>query len=870
MYGTCLISLARKLTSLLAVLLCLTACGHSDKPFGLDDGGPTTPGGPPTPPGGAGCFVNFKSQMQLKISANPAGDPLEVLDANPVDVAPIPIRIEGSKVTLGGDGFPEIILTRLSEQADLRIKGLPGAEGLGIYNPDSGEITIENFKFSLEILTKGTTELFLPGSAALENINFITGSVTATGNLNSITETGKPLNKEDKSLSLVIGITLPSDFGALSVLNTMIGGGALTAKFDGHLDATPETCSSGTPGGFPGVVDQPPGLKIAIEDQASTGEIDFGASAAVLKTAGGKQVIDCLEAGNRALVARRVTITNTGDVERTIRFGQPYDSDFDRKAPLCGGQSEFVRGAIVKQGAATCKATVVAGRSYPIGDCTIPPGSSENAIVFPLMYLPFNFEAPAEGQGPILDQGVFFLDHGGESTFPIKLKGYTLPDFRDVFHIVKVLNGAESLKEIKNKGVIKIALADRSTVPFSQPLVLKNTGGDSWEEISFTFEDGSVFSMDPPLVNRLPAADDNAPGRFEMKLNFKPTEQPVYNDKLTIKMVRVGSITTEAPQGVEAKIVLNLLGTIGLPKLSGEVKLQFDYLTALIDHIALDTPTESIDYRQNPEIAPQPLKIIFKDTAHEDLKEVELQAEVVDILDPALSPRDREKVLRVFTSRASIGKNGERLTSGDGSDKCYEPSSITRPYQGGDCSYFYHNIMDSDVGLYDDESGHFTLPNIQLRMQNPYHADILGKWPASNPNLDPDYFLDAILNMSFTTHILDRRSVEEGGREILLVPDLRTLPGDLVLSSKPLGPDCPEGIFDGAEPNFKCFLSTGNRYLQGKEVTLRPNQTREYDIVLVGVGQFPSEVSDPELPWFLGENGGSRIFIAILGRMYKD
>jgi hypothetical protein len=857
----------------LTLLPALAGCGGADQPFSLvGDKPPSTPSGPGAGPSGPveGCFVQFKSLIQLKLSANPEGDPLEVLDANPVDIPPIPIKVEGSKISISGDTFPEFILDRLSDQADLRVKGVPGAEGVGTYNAETGEMKIDGFKLSLEILEKGTEDLFLPGAATLNGVNFTTGSVNATGNLNPIAETGAPLNKDSRSLTLVVGLTLPNSFPQLSVLDGMIGGGALTASLDGVLDVVPESCGTGTPGSFPGDgVPQPAGLKVSIEDQVSISSIDFGASAAVLKNGDGQTVIDCLEASNRTMVSRLVTIANTGSEEKTLRFGQPQDSDFDRKAPLCGGNNEFVRGTISIKNGASCQSVVVGGKNFPIGDCTLP-GAKNASISFPLFYLPFNYQDPGSGGAPVSDVGFFSFDYGAESPFTIQLKGHTVPDFRDVFAVSKILAGTESIKEVRNRGTVKIALDESAVLPFVQQMVLKNTGTDDWEEVSFTFEKGDVFSIDSAVVNRLPPADENNPGRMEWQLKFNPQGTAVNTDTLTIKMVKVGSITPETPQGIEARIVLNLLGTVGVPKLSGELRLRFDYLSALIDHIALDKPTESIDYRQiDPETAPEPVRLVFHDTAHEDIKEVEIFAPLIDVTDPGVTLAQRKRALRVFSSRATVGRNGERLSATDTIDKCDEPLDINRSYQAGDCSYFYYSILNAGKGLYDDETGHLTLPDIVLRFQNPYHADIIGKWPASNPFANPDYLMDTQLLVTFSTHILDRNLLEEGGRTIDLLPDDRVSVPELVVRSKPLGDPCPAGIFENTEPNFRCFLSTGERYLEGKAVTLRADQTEGYDVVIVGVGQFPSLIQDPELPWFLGEDGGTRIFISILGRIYK-
>lgn len=108
---------------------------------------------------------------------------------------------------------------------------------------------------------------------------------------------------------------------------------------------------------------------------------------------------------------------------------------------------------------------------------------------------------------------------------------------------------------------------------------------------------------------------------------------------------------------------------------------------------------------------------------------------------------------------------------------------------------------------------------------------------------------------------------------MLLVPDGRVSETELLLKDKRHGPECPAGYLDNVKPRFHCYLSAGDRYLQGYEATLRAGQTKYYDVVLVGAAQFPPGgpgTSNPDLPWFLGDAGGSRIYIAIQGRLYRE
>ncbi len=857
----------------LLALVGVAACGSNKSPIVLTEPTPlptATPQGPGGKPAGT-CFVNFQSLLQLKVSAKPGAESLEVLDANPIAIPAIPIAVDGDKVSIDGSQFPSIILTRLSESADLRFGGVSGHVATGTYNKDTGEIKIEGMEFTLEVLQKGKTDPLLPGEKVIDGLELTTGGVTATGNLHAITAQGKPLNRDDKSLALVFGVTLPTDFSPLVPLNDILGGGALTASFSGKLDALPENCGAASSGSEPPPgQEQPDGLHVTVDNQVETTSIDFGLAPVVVRGPAGSKQIDCSDASFRGVVSKQVTIENTGSVEKTLKFEQPIDTDHDQKGPLCSGSEEFVRGSVLPDGGATCETVKVGGKDFPIGNCKLPPGGK---LSFPLMYVPFNFSEPAAGEDPPLDTGQFSFDYGASQPFAIKLAGRTIEDVRDVFSVSKVNNGIVSPKEIRNKGSLKISLESAAALPFTQKLVLKNSGGDAWEQVTLEFADGTLFSGTLPTMNRLdPGVEGGAPGQMQFDLTLKAGGGPVVSDTMTIRMVKVGSRTESNPVGIEARIVINLLGTVGVPKLTGDVYLQFDFLTALIDHPIIDDPLETIDYREQPELAPLPLKLHLSDTDDPDFQNVELETQVVDILDPGLSVADRIKVLRIFTSRASVASNGDRLGSGDGSDKCKEPASLLTPYHNGDCSYFYHNILASDPGLYDSESGHFTLPGIQLRMQNPYHADILGRWPASNPGGNPDYMMDATLSMAFTTHILDRRSIEEGGRTLQLVPDGRVSETELVVKDKRLGPECPEGYLDNVQPWFQCYLSSGNRYMQGYEVTLRAGQTKYYDVVLVGATQFPAggpDTSNPDLPWFLGDSGGSRMYIAIQGRMYK-
>jgi len=850
--------------AILFLFLCLLmGCGAKDQPLDLtpDLPAPGGSGGGTTPPGpGSGaCVVNFQANLQLKASANPpsAGGPFEILDANPFPIsAPIPIEVNGNQLTLKADSFPTIYFRPPETAADLRITGTPGTQASGSYDPATGEMSFDGFHFSLEIVQKGGTDNFLPGVVELPLANFTTGSVTATGNLHPITETGKPVDKNDRTLVLVTGFTLQTDFSPLNPLDSILGGGALTGRFEGVLDQLPENCSPDGGGEFPPGEAQPKDLTVAIENQAFISKIDFGDALVIPRKVNGRTILDCSDTLFRGVIAKIVTIKNASTKAKTLFLGQPQDTDEDIRSPLCGGFGEFIRGSVSLTGGATCKTVTVGGKKFNSGECTLPPNDAHASIAFPLLYAPYDFqETPSGGEAPV-DSGVFLISDGENPDFPIQLAGRTLADFRDVFSVSKVTATGISPKEIRNRGLLKIPLD--MAEPFTQKLVLQNAGTDTWNQVNFSLAKGSNFSVKTNGTGGLPSSDGTIPGRMEFEVTFNPGAGMRFDDTLIVQINRAGS---------SAKIEIQLLGTVGVAPLKGRMALHFDFFTALVDHVALSEPIESNDFRVMPEWAPSPLLIDFADTEDETLKSFTIESPPVNLLDPNMTVEQRKKILRVFTARASIGKDGSRLDPGDNADQCNEPLNINQPYQAGDCSYFYWTDLRSQTGTYDDESGHLIMPEVQLQLQNPYHADIFGIWPASNPSTNPDYRLNTPLTITFTTHTLDNRVFQEEGPEVPLVADERISNQDLVVREKRLGPDCPEGFLVDQFPHLKCYLSADGRYLEGRVVTLRPGKTDEYDIILVGVGQFQPGTTDPDIPWFMGDFGGSRIYIAIQGRL---
>ncbi|MFO1464756.1 MAG: hypothetical protein U1F66_13395 [bacterium] len=845
----------------------LISCGGADKPFTLvDDTNAPTPGGPNPgnnpPPGGNACTVNFNGTMQLKVDSTNTVK----LDAHPVTIDPIPIKVSGNNLTMEGDTFPNIKLTTLSTQADLIVNGkIDGNKGTGTYDPATGKLEIKGFKFLITIVQKGSTSEL----GKVDNfpaVTFTTDSITATGNHNPINETGKPLDKSDKTIKLVAGLTVPTSAGLLS---NAIGGGALTATLDGTLDQLPESCTEGggTPGPGPGGGGGGPSdFSISDGTSANVGTVDFGSTLVLVTSAQGHTILDCSEASNRGAVTKTITITNKAAGERTLHLGQPADTDGDSKDPLCSGGSEFVRGSISVSGGATCETVTVAGKQFLGGDCKLPAGKPDAKITFPMMYIPYNFTAPASSGTPAAtpdptpgatpapaaatpgDTGQLVIEYDGSKTFALQLKGKAEPDSRDSLSISKVNDGTPSKKQIRNKGLVKIALKDSDPKPFTQNFVVRNSGGDTWQNLAITVEEGPAFTITGPAATTVGPGTADAPGTAAFGIAYNPTTAGVDKGTLVVKLTKAGSTA-------QTELRFDLEGTVGVDPVLGGYKLHIDFLTAFIDNALQTKPVESLDFRQFPAQQPQPQELTFKDLNEDEVQPVEI---IPIDFDPLNSTVDQRKTsLRIFNAQ------GSGLQPGNDSTMCNEPNNIKQPYQTGDCAFFYFNIgiSDNSEGVYDEETGNLTVPNLKLRIQNPYHGNVGGVWPPSAP--PNSNILDTVMDVSLTTQVVDK--LKDG--DTTLVPDTRISRSQLNILPKVAnqGLDCPAD--PAAHPHFKCYITSDGKYVQGKPLSLRPNSDNVYDVVLVAVGQFNTRQAEADIPVFMD---GSRIYLAIQGKLCKE
>ncbi|MCC7343905.1 MAG: hypothetical protein IT573_03130, partial [Deltaproteobacteria bacterium] len=438
--------------------------------------------------------------------------------------------------------------------------------------------------------------------------------------------------------------------------------------------------------------------------------------------------------------------------------------------------------------------------------------------------------------------------------FALGLKGKAEPDSRDSLSISKVKAGVVSKKNIRNKGLVKFSLKDSDPKPFTQEFVVKNTSGDSWQNLTITVEEGPAFTVTGPATTTVGPGTADSPGTAAFSIAYNPSASgAVDKGKLIVHLTKAGSTA-------QTDLTFDLEGTVGVDPILGTYKLKIDFLVAFIDNALQTKPVESLDFREFPDQAPQPQALEFSDLNEAEVQPVEIIPMDFDPLTATLA--QRRTALRIFNAQ------GSGLVPGDDSSMCNEPDPINVAYQTGDCAFFYFNIgiSENSEGVYDEETGNMTIPNLKLRIQNPYHGNVGGVWPPSNPGLGypNDNILDTTLDLSLTTLILDKK--EEG--DLVLVPDPRISRSDLNLASKAdrLGDPCPEDPLT-AHPHMKCYLTSDGKYVQGKPLSLKPGTDGVYDVVVVGVGQFKPRSVEADTPVFMDN---SRIYLAIQGRMCKD
>lgn len=222
----------------IALLGSLAACGGPDyEPvyFASGQGSAAQPekGTRPSLSESAHCTLNLKSKLCVKIK----GKNLEV-GTNPADLLcadtpPIPFEIQGSKIFLKGNTFPDIQVHVKVKGVDtpMTINGRGDGDGMdnigqGTWAPE-GEIEIQGFSFYINVLGV---------SGKIPDLTLTTGAVKETPELEVIH--GKPAGT-DGQMTLVTSTVLGHLFPAA---DKFLLGASMQATFEGELSPPLAEC----------------------------------------------------------------------------------------------------------------------------------------------------------------------------------------------------------------------------------------------------------------------------------------------------------------------------------------------------------------------------------------------------------------------------------------------------------------------------------------------------------------------------------------------------------------------------------------------------------------------------------------------------
>ncbi len=231
----------------------LTACPGKDymPVYFPTDEGDAKPQPEVTAPEHAACVTQFSAQLCVVIQGenvnigDTADDPLCV------DVPPIALEIDGSKISLRGDTFPNIVVEGHGLPVPITINGRgtgSGHENVGSGTiAGNGEIMIEGFDFFVTALDS---------VGKIPDITFTTGESPSFQNMPSVT--GAPLT-DAGAMTLVGGTTLGSLFPSA---DKYLLGATMMATFRGTITPTLQDCGGGQ--GQPISVEV---LKIIIDNQ---------------------------------------------------------------------------------------------------------------------------------------------------------------------------------------------------------------------------------------------------------------------------------------------------------------------------------------------------------------------------------------------------------------------------------------------------------------------------------------------------------------------------------------------------------------------------------------------------------------------------
>lgn len=655
-----------------------------------------------------------------------------------------------------------------------------------------------------------------------------------------------------------------------------------------------------------------PLLVLSGTDENARSSVSFGnVLAKVLGTASNAR-LRCDAQTTPTVTSRKITIENKGTRPLEITsLPRPRDAVAQTGDPGCvaGYGSEFIRNALKLEGGATCvqSTDAASGRSYNTDRCTLPPNSTSK-LSFKVIYYPYNASSIVNAQNGVLQNDAATMEIGNsdpaynasQHKLTLNLSGAVSADQSAALSISRAQGvGAEvtqdSEKVIANGGLSRINIPSAEAPSVAQAFFLRNNSSEvlNIREIRVEGDNAESFQVlsspaVPTTVN--PVSPTGEPGKARFAVSFTKGDRMRASASLRVTF-RVGS------SGTDSVFRMTLNGSVNRQTPRGMMQLVVKSYNVLVDN-NLAGAVNSDDSRNglNANIKPGPINFTFEPIVDGDiaspLRKVVLQPALADrgmhpsnpnILEDLRRLRkiDREKLFRFYSTRFTRSGNNPDIYDEHRNLVCNEPDSIEGAHEVNNCGYFYYILANkpNQYGIYDDDTGQMLLPDLDLKLVIPYHADV-GEYRSN---------LFSVIEMetSITTQTLDSPVITGfpgstgplplvmNGIDFVMPSNFPPQGGSGQLGATP-DTQCPENWspknFETVEqlPKIGCFITPAPRQLL-KGFSFEEKEDGSYVGTIVLLIKFAgadatygSPPRPQNIPFFLRE---SRMWVAITGTL---
>src|SRR4030095_8245259 len=201
----------------------------------------------------------------------------------------------------------------------------------------------------------------------------------------------------------------------------------------------------------------------------------------------------------------------------------------------------------------------------------------------------------------------------------------------------------------------------------------------------------------------------------------------------------------------------------------------------------------------------------------------------------------------------------------DGVPNCTEPDTVSGSYQNGKCSYFYYLFRNKPgtFGKYNVATGWLTLPDMDIRLLNPFHKTLASYSSDKKTNTE---LLGSLTTLTVNSKVLRLPDFDDNSVSLVVDPDIAalTIPSSTIATFD----ECPAN-WDPANPaqlpEFRCYVSqassSSDAFIKGLSGRWIAPGTQA--MILSMVSPFsPNQAAPDNVPFFMA---GGTMWVSIQG-----